>query len=126
MEKILRPERFDAVPNTTGADKSWTHWKRTFESFLANITLAPAAPAQATAAQIEERDRLIERKKLDVLINYVSSNVYEYIIESTTYTSAMETLENTYIIPKNEIFARHLLATRKQQSPESLDSFYNA
>ena len=30
-----------------------------------------------------------------------------------------------YITPKNEIFARHLLATRRQQAGESLDEFLN-
>ena len=31
-----------------------------------------------------------------------------------------------YVKPKNEIFARHLLATRKQQSGENLDEFMQA
>ena len=35
MDKILQPERFDTDPSASGDTKSWNHWKRTFENFLA-------------------------------------------------------------------------------------------
>ena len=38
MDKVLRPERFSADPSTSGASKSWIHWRRTFENFLAVLT----------------------------------------------------------------------------------------
>ena len=120
MDKILRPERFDAVPSTTGADKAWTHWKRTFDGFLSSITsLTPPATTPAgggtSTTGTEDPAVAIDKKKLDILINYISSEVYEYIAECTDYTTAMAALESMYIVPKNEIFARHLLATRKQE-----------
>ena len=37
--------------------------------------------------------------------------------------SVVKTLQNLYIKTPNEIFARHLLANRRQQSDESLDEF---
>jgi hypothetical protein len=27
MDKYLRPARFDAIPNASGSDKAWLHWK---------------------------------------------------------------------------------------------------
>ena len=27
--KYLRPDRFNAIPNATGSNKEWAHWKRT-------------------------------------------------------------------------------------------------
>jgi len=37
----------------------------------------------------------------------------------------MDMLEKPYIAPKNEILARHLLATRRQQPGESLSEYLN-
>ena len=106
MNKFLRPGRFDAIPNARGSDKAWLHWKKTFTNFLTSIAEH-------------------ELNSLNVFINYVSSEVFEHIADCTDYDSALETLEFLYITPKNEIFARHLLATRRQQAGESLDEFLN-
>ena len=107
MDKILRPERFGVDPNSSQAVKAWKHWHRTFTNFLSSVS---------------------EQKpdKLNVLINYVSPSIYDYISESKTYDEAIETLQSLYIKPKNEIFARHLLATRRQQAGESLEEFLQA
>ena len=43
--------------------------------------------------------------------------------DCTTYESAKETLKKKYMKPANEIFVRHLLATRKEQPNETLDEF---
>ena len=64
--------------------------------------------------------------KLNTLINYVDPTVYDYIAECTTYEEAIDVHKALYVKPKNEIFARHLLATRKQQSGETLDEFMQA
>lgn len=109
MEKFLRPDRFDATPNASGSDKAWLHWKRTFNSFLTSVIASHK-----------------EINKLDMLVNYVSPTVFEFISECADYDSAMKNLETLYVAPKNEIFARHILATRKQQSGETLDEYLNA
>ena len=109
MDKLLCPERFDAVPNTSGADRAWIHWKRTFNGFITSID---------TTAQTVN--------KLDILVNYVSPDVFEYITECNDFESAMVVLDSMYNVPKNEIFARLLLATRRQQVGETLNGFLNA
>ena len=107
MDKILRPERLDADPNSSGATKEWLHWKRTFQNFLT----------------VFNRDGL---DKLGVLTNYLSPRVYQYIEDCENYEIAMETLGALYVKPTNEVYARHLLATRRQQPAETLDEFLQA
>jgi hypothetical protein len=104
MDKFLRPDRFDADPSSPESSKQWLHWYRTFQSFLTSI--ASHTPNQ-----------------LDVLINYIAPSVYSYIADCTTNNEAIKILETAYVKPKNEIFARHLLATRRQEFGESLDQF---
>ena len=104
MERFLKPERLDVDPNTGDADKQFSHWKRTFDNFLDSLT----AP-----------------DKLSILINFVSATIYEYIADATTYNEAITILNDTYIKKKNEVFARHILSTSKQNPGESLDQFLN-
>ena len=104
MDKVLRPERFDKSPNAQDASKAWRHWLATFENFVAAI------PGERV-------------NKLNVLINYVSSDVYELFCETATYAEAINLLKSLYVKTPNEIFARHKLATRKQQPGESLDEY---
>ena len=42
------------------------------------------------------------------------------------YDEAIQTLEALFVIPTNEIFARHLLATRCQHAGETLDEYLQA
>jgi transposase InsO family protein len=110
MERLLRPDRLDTDPNSSTAAKEWTHWFKTFENFLAVI------PSEDPT----------QLNKLGILTNYVSPTVYEVISDCTTYEEAVTLLKNLYIKPNNEIFARHLLATRCQKPGESLDEYLQA
>ena len=104
MDRFLRPERFDTSPDSPDAAKSWKHWLRTFNSFLTSVA---------------DRDP----NKLDLLINYLSPTVYDYVADCATYDSAIETLKNLYVKPANEVFARYLLSTAKQEPGQPLDQF---
>ena len=53
----------------------------------------------------------------------MSHSVYDYVEDCTDYNSVVATLEKVYVKTPNKIFARHLLATRRQQSGEFLDEF---
>ena len=50
------------------------------------------------------------------------SNISLIVIH--TYDEAITVLRNLYKKAPNEVFARHLLATAKQQQEETLDKFY--
>jgi len=107
LDKFPRPQRFDSDPNSNTAAKQWSHWHRTSQKFIAAIdTRTPRKPA--------------------VLVNYVAPTVDEYIAESGTYEAAVDVVRTLNVKPKNEIIARHLLNTRRQESGESLDQYFPA
>ena len=103
MEKFLRPEKFEGSDTTT--PQQWSHWYHTFTNFLGCLDGVTAA------------------NKLQLLTNYVSPSVYSYISECETYSDAIKVLEGMFAKPPNEIFARHKLATRKQQPAETIDMY---
>jgi hypothetical protein len=104
MDKVLRPECLETDPNSNTAATEWQHWKRTFENFLSVLP----------------RERL---DKFGVLTNFVSPTVFQYIEESEDYTAAIAILEALFVKPCNKIYARHLLATRRQRTNETLDEY---
>ena len=104
MDKFLRPERFEIEPSAPNADRAWKHWLKTFTNFIQTLSS-------------EDTD------KHALLVNFISPQIYDYIIDTSDYDDAVEKLQSLYIKPKNEIFARHVLATRKQGVHESLDEF---
>ncbi|XP_048589516.1 uncharacterized protein LOC125573188 [Nematostella vectensis] len=104
MDAVLKPHRLDLDPNSPTAAKEWKHWLKTFENFIAEC-----------GSRAPDRYR--------TLINYVSHNVYEYIEDCSTYDSAIQVLKQLFIKTPNEIFARHLLATRRQKTGETLTEF---
>ena len=94
MDKCFFPERFECDPSSTGSDKQWTYWLRTFENFISAIT----------TQKID---------KFALLTNYVASSLYEYIADCDMYESTIAVLKKLYVKPQNEIYARHVLTTRR-------------
>ena len=107
MDKALRPTQFDILPHTASSTKEFKHWLRTFEYYLEVL------PSEGL-------------DKLKVLINFISPEIFEYISDCSDYDSAIEATKNVYIKPPNTIFARHLLATRRQQNSETFDEYIQA
>ena len=64
--------------------------------------------------------------KLAVLSNFVSPSIFQHIEDCTDYETSIETLQVLFIKPKNEIFARHILATCKQAPTETLEEYLQA
>ena len=56
----------------------------------------------------------------DVLTNFLSANVYEF---TTDYQQAGEVLFAVYVKTPTDVFARHKLYMREQQSEETLNDF---
>ena len=104
MDKHLRPIRFDCDPSLPTATKKYKHWYRTFTNFL-------------EAMGDTQPDRL------NCLINYISSDIFEYITDCVTYEDAIQMLESIFVKPVNDIYSRHVLATRCQAEGENLDQY---
>ena len=102
MNTLLKPAQLDLDPNSPSAAKEWKHWHRTFRNFINEC--GENAP-----------------NKFRTLFKYVSHNVYDYIEDCANYDAAIETLTQLYIKTLNEIFAHHLLATRRQKPGETLN-----
>jgi len=94
MDKVYRPPRFDSDPAAPGAEGRWLHWLRAFSHYL---TVLGA-----------------EADQLAALVNHVSPEVYAFFAESGSYDEAIEKLQTRFVKRKNEMYARHLLATRRQ------------
>ena len=105
MDRHLRPVVLTTDPSSPDALKTWRHRRRTFDFFLQSLPTTPAP------------------NKLATLVNFVGPSVYELIAEASTYENAITILETTYDKPKNEVFARHLLSSCKQEQGQSLDQF---
>ncbi|XP_069183598.1 uncharacterized protein [Procambarus clarkii] len=73
---------------------------------------------------VEENTPTVD--KLRLLINYAAPRVFDYIADCTTYDAAEKFLTELFVKPKNEVFARYVLATRRQEPGESLDQFLQA
>ena len=107
--KVLQPSKLDVDCNSPTAADEWKHWFRTFNNFLESLP----APVDGEAPI----------NKLNYLIAHLTAPVYKIINDIDTYDDAIATLTKVYVKPKNEIFARHLLATAKQVAGESIDDF---
>ena len=104
MEKVVRPEKFDVAPNSPNATKHWKLWVRGFKYFLTLLT-----------------DQ--NPDKLELLFLHIGTNVADIIQDATTYDAAIDLLEQAYVKPVNEVYARHLLSSRAQKNDENIDNF---
>ena len=116
MDRLLRPDRFTAEPSEPESEKRYKHWKITLQNYLASSLTVPAAD---NADAVAEHNR----KKLYVIHNNVSHTIYELISDSDSYDAAIQTLDNTYVKPRSEIYNRHKLMTSRQEPLQSIDSF---
>ena len=106
----MKPERLSVDPNSQDAAKQWKHWARTFENYLESL-------------EQERRDRDPAINKLRILTNSVDYKVFDYIEDSESYDAAIATLKALYVKTPNTVFARHRLATAKQQPGQTLSEF---
>jgi len=113
MESLFRPTKLDVDPNAPDARQTFKHRLRILEHFL----------IAAEAARSEEEPPF---DKYGLLINYLGPSVYVYVEDVSSYKEGICILKRAYVRPKNVVFARHLLSTRRQQSNEMLSEFLQA
>ena len=86
MDQHLKPSRFDGDHRSPAAPKEWEHWLRTFQNFI---------------KAIEKKEPRESINQLDILLNFVSPNIYAYITDSTTFEQAIATLTSLFVKPCN-------------------------
>ena len=119
INELLKPSRLDVHPNSTEATKQFKHWLKIFTGFVEKCS--------AFSQQKEGKgSSSMQLDKFQVLCAYVSADVYVLIEDCDSYDAAIQKLKSIYIKSPNIIFARHLLATRKQKSGESIPEFLRA
>ena len=105
--RYLQPEKLTIDPFSTHlAEEEWKFWLKTFTNFV------EALPRGENTVD-----------KLKVLTAHLSAPIYKLTSEETTYESTITALQNLFVKPRNEIYARHMLATAKQDAGESVDEF---
>jgi len=115
MDRFLKPKDLETSPEDPEAATAFKYWLATFETCLQTV--------EARRAAINP-DVEVNRKGL--LVNFLSPVVYSYVEDCNTYDEALVILNRVYVKIKNDVFARHRLATRKQRTAESLQQFLQA
>ena len=96
MDKLLEPSNLDTSPNDIESPATFKYWLATFEKFL------------------QEVEKIVEKvDKRALLIDVLSPTVYPYVEDLDNYDSALGVLKTAYFKRKNDIFARHILASNK-------------
>ena len=113
LNELLKPIRLDVDPSFQTAPKQFKHWLKVFSDFVAGCVRQAAG--QDGQPQVD---------RLRILFAYVSADVYEFVEGCETYEGAIDKLKSVYIKTPNVIFARHVLATRKQKQGEKLRDFF--
>ena len=118
MNRLLKPQIFNADPGDPFAYKHYKHWIKTFTSFANTVEQSLRLPAAEQNADAPYR--VVD--KLALLHCYLSPEIFDLVEESATYDEAKTMLDQTFLKQKNATYARHLLLTREQkplQSPVS-------
>ena len=112
MDRLLRPEKFDNLPEDSESKKIFECWLCTFEGFIA-----------AVAANAGENKKT---NKLALLTNFLTHKTYSFIAQVTTYDEDHTSLTRAYHQQKSVAFARLLLMTRTQRSSEIIAEYFHS
>ena len=114
MDKLLKPKDLDVLPTDANAASVFKYWIATFESLLQAVATGQAAI-----------DPSVEINRRRLLVNFLTHSPYQYIYieDCETHETAVAGLKRVYVRTKNNVFAHHPLATRRQLPGESLQQF---
>ena len=114
MDRHLpKPKDLTTDPSAAEAPRIFKYWLCTIEDYIATL-------------QELRRDADPEINKTRVVRNFLSPEVYSYVEEIQDYDILITTLRQMYIKQKNNVYARHLLVSRKQNSCESVSEYCQA
>ena len=109
MERYLKPNCLELDTPDADFNDKWLHWRHMFKGFLSELQSSTSA--------------LTGSQKLTLLLHHISTPIYKCLSGCQNYDAAISTLDVMFIKKKNSIFARYLLATRSQETEESLELY---
>lgn len=98
MDKFLRPSQLNIDADSPSAEDEWDMWFNNFEAFCTAI------------------DPELNPDKLALLKAHIGCKLFKAVKNCSTYQAAIAILKAKFVKPKSEVFARHKLATCRQQS----------
>ena len=110
MERYLKPDRPELNTSDPDSNDKWLHWRDMFAGFLSEL-------------QSSSTSALTSSQKLTLLLHHISNPIYKCLSVCQNYDAAISTLDGMFIKKKNSIFARYLLATRRQKTEEGLELY---
>ena len=113
MERILRPKELSINPDVPDAAKIFKFWLRTIEDFIEGLSEERGENAPA-----------INKKR--IIISFLSPEVYPYVEDAESYEDVVAALKRTFIKRKNNVYARHLLVSRRQGPEETIAEYLQA
>ena len=114
MERHLpKPKDFIIDPNAPDASRVFKYWLQTVEDYIETLNELRHEEAPAL-----NRTRIVR--------GFLSPEVYPYVEDATDYETIIAQLRLIYVKRKNNIYARHLLVSRKQAAGEKISEYLQA
>ena len=128
MEKlVLRPKELSVQPEAPEARHIFNFLLRTVEDFIASLR----DYRKESEPEINKKRIIIFPPMFFRMLSFprcfsvccLSPDVFPYVEEAVDYERIVETLKSVYIKKKNNVYARHLLVSRRQAPTESISEF---
>ena len=111
MNKYLPlPKDLTADPNSADGPRAFKYWIRTVEDYLSTL-------------QEYRKENEPEINKARIVRSFISQDIFALVEELQDYDSIIATLRQVYVKRKNNVYARHLLVSRKQETGENVAQY---
>ena len=107
------PKDLTADPNSSDAPRVFRYWLRTVKDYIATLNEIRGEGAP-------------EVNKTRIMRGFLSPEIYPHVEEAGYYDAIVELLHQIYIKRKNNVYARHLLVSRKQAAGENVAEYLQA
>ena len=94
MERILKPAKLEISPSDEACEKSWKHWRVTFENYVSQYMRQ--YNTKDAADNVVPATDVPDKVKLSALICNISPALYEIMQGSPSFAEAITVLEDTF------------------------------
>jgi len=111
--QLLRPKELSVEPEAPDAARVFAFWLRTVEDFRSSLREFHA-----------EDDPQVNAQR--IIVGCLSPAIFPYVEDAVSYDKIVDILKRLYLKKKNNVYARHLLVSRKQTPGESISVYLQA